>query len=503
MTKLATLCYDEATSTWSAQYEGETLIASKGGPNSRKYVIKRLRTGECARALELGVTDFDNVPAAEPKKPAVGAPANFAPSPKFVAGERVRLKPNNLLPVAERYELLDECVDLVADVDSGIRSLIITGDGSLGKTFHTKQKLKERGLLSTEEAEKIAYTLTPEEQVVADNILRRMKECKRQAEAYYKEHPPIKPLKKKDVPELEDDEDDEEEDELELTWSKVDFTSLHTSKELSDRVCGGRFTTGLNKYEFNIKLAVQNPEEYYDIVVPHEMAHHIQSILFPKSLKVKAGHGKEWCKIMKTVFQIPAERYHTMDTTDMQLAPELDGDYHYVKGYSSAKGLFRMLFENRRKLVVLDDCDAAWKNEVGANILKAALDSDEDRWITWNVEGTDNSGLPKRFLFEGRVIFISNVSSEEFPQPLISRSLRADIELTIEETFERMRQILPSDDFAPGVSMEVKQKAYDFLYENRDMANEITTRSLLNIVQVANSGREERIWKRIALANIA
>lgn len=499
MTKLATLCFDEATSTWSAQYEGETLIASKGGPNSRKYVIKRLRTGECARAIALGVTDFDNVPAAEPKKPVTGAPANFAPSPGFIAGERVRVKPNNLLTVAERYELLDEHVELILR-DIGIRSLIITGEGSLGKTFHTKQKIKEHGLLSTEEAEAIAYTLTPEEEIVKENILRRLKECKAQAEQYYKENPPIKGPSKPDVPELDDD-DEEEVDEFELDLGEINFTNLHTSRELDDRVCAGRFFPGSCKYEFNIKLAVKNPQEFYDIVVPHEMAHHVQSILFPKSLKVKKGHGKEWCKIMKTVFQIPADRYHTMDVADMKEAPELEGDYHYVKGYSSAKGLFRTLFENRRKLIVFDDCDAAWKNEVSANLLKAALDSDEDRWITWNVEGSDNSGLPKRFLFEGRVIFISNVASEDFPQPLISRSLRADIELTIEETFERMRQILPSDKFAPGVSMEVKQMAYDFLYENRDMAAELTSRSLLNVVQVANSG--SKLWQRIALANIA
>jgi len=99
------------------------------------------------------------------------------------------------------------------------------------------------------------------------------------------------------------------------------------------------------------------------------------------------------------------------------------------------------------------------------------------------------------------VIFISNVASEDFPQPLISRSLRCDVELTIEETFERMRQILPSPKFAPGTSMEVKQMAYDFLYENREMAAEISTRSLLNVIQVANSG--SKLWQRIALSNIA
>jgi len=493
MTNLATLCHDENTNTWSAEYEGQILVKSVGGESSKNYVISRIHEGKCAKAIKLGVTGF------------VNAPLNFAPSPAYdpAKGFIPRVKPNNLLSVAERYELLDECVDIIIramieNKENGNRSLIITGTGSLGKTFHTKEKIREYGLLSTEEAQKIAYTLTDEEQVVADMIIARMRECKKIAEEYYKENPP---QKKGRSDADSEDEDEEEEDDFELHFGPVDFTALHTSTEIDNRTCGGKFFPGSNKYQFNIKLAVQNPDEYRDIVVPHEVAHHIQSILFPKSLKVKEGHGKEWCKIMTAVFGIPADRYHSMDTTDVRNAPELEGDYHYVKGYSSAKGLFRTLFENRRKLIVFDDCDAAWKNEVSANLLKAALDSDDERWITWNVEGSDNTGLPRRFLFEGRVIFISNVASEDFPQPLISRSLRCDVELTIEETFERMRQILPSPKFAPGTSMEVKQMAYDFLYENREMAAEISTRSLLNVIQVANSG--SKLWQRIALSNIA
>ena len=488
MTKLATLCYHEETSTWSAQYEGETLVAAIGAEPARKYVIKRIRAGQSVRALALGVSDFDNVPATEAKRRVVGQRAEcFAPAPGIPG---LRIKPNNLLPVAERYELLDEMVDLVIK-NIGIRSLIITGDGSLGKTFHTKERIKAAGMKSTEEAQKIAYSLTDEEQEVADMILARMDQCKKLAEQYYKENPVVAP----------DDEDDEPEG-VELHFGKVIFTSLHTSQDIKERVIGARFHHLLNnQYEFNIKLAVKNPQEYFDVIVPHEMAHHVQHVVYPDAKRVKAGHGKEWCKIMTTVFGIPAERYHSMDTADMMAAPELEGDYHYVKGYTSAKGLYRTLFENRKKLIVLDDADAAWKNDVGANILKAALDSDEDRWISWNVEGGDNNGLPKRFLFEGRIIFISNVSSEDFPQPLITRSLRADVELTTEECFERMRQILPSPKFAPGVTMKVKKMAYNFLYENREMAAEISSRSLLNVIQVANSG--SKLWKRIALANIA
>lgn len=481
---LATLCFNAETSTWSAEYEGTTLVASVGGESSKKYVISRILEGKCSKALKLNVTGFSNFGTSLAPSP-FGETKPYAP----------KVKPNNQLSVEERFELLDECVNITLTAPN-IRSLIITGEGSVGKTYHTKEVIKAHGLVSTEEALKNAHSLTPEEQEVADHLLQRMQECRKQAIEYYKEHG--LPSKKG---EAEEDEEDVDVEELELVFGEVNFTRLHTSSDVKERACGGKFYPGKNDYAFNIKLAVQNPEEYYNQVVPHEVAHHIQYLLFPKSMHKLQGHGKEWQRIMRDVFELSPDRYHSMDISDVKLAPDLAGDYHYVKGYSSAKGLYRTLFENKKKIIVFDDCDAAWKNEVSANLLKAALDSDEDRWVTWNVESFANDDLPRRFLFEGKVIFISNVKSEDFPQPLVSRALRCDVELTIEERFERMRQLLPSPKFAPGVSLEVKQLAYDFLWENREVAAEISTRSLLNIIQVADSG--SKLWKRIALSNIA
>lgn len=478
---LATLCHDATTSTWSAEYDGQVLVKSIGGESSKQYVISRILDGRCAKAIKLNVTGFTNTNCNLARSPLSGKP--YTPP----------VKPNNQLTVKERFELLDECVE-IALFAPGIRSLIITGEGSVGKTFHTKEKIKEHGLCSTAEAMASAHELTPEEQVVADRILQRMQECKKQAVEYYKKHG----LPGKD----DEDEDDDMEDvkELELSFGAVNFTRLHNSSEIKERGCGGRYHYPSHNYDFNIKLAVQNPEEYYNQVVPHEVAHHIQFMLFPRSMKKLNGHGTEWKNIMKNVFGVSPDRYHTMDTSDVRLAPDLAGDYHYVKGYSSAKGLYRLLFENKKKIVVLDDCDAAWKNDISANLLKAALDSDNERWVSWNVEGPANDDLPKSFLFEGRVIFISNVKSEDFPQSLITRALRCDVELTIEERFERMQQILSSEKFAPGISMEVKQMAFDFLYEHREVAAEISSRALLNVIMVANSG--SKLWKRIALSNI-
>jgi len=46
-----------------------------------------------------------------------------------------------------------------------------------------------------------------------------------------------------------------------------------------------------------------------------------------------------------------------------------------VKGYSTAKGLYRTLFENNKSIIVFDDCDSVLKDPIALNLLKSALDS--------------------------------------------------------------------------------------------------------------------------------
>ena len=96
--------------------------------------------------------------------------------------------------------------------------------------------------------------------------------------------------------------------------------------------------------------------------------------------------------------------------------------YTVVKGYSTAKGLFRTLYENRKSVIVFDDCDSILKDPVALCLLKAALDSYDTRRITYNADIRDED-LPRSFLFEGAVIFISNMSKERLDQAIRSRSM--------------------------------------------------------------------------------
>jgi hypothetical protein len=62
--------------------------------------------------------------------------------------------------------------------------------------------------------------------------------------------------------------------------------------------------------------------------------------------------------------------------------------YEVVKGAMSPIGLYCKLYKmaDKGKVVVFDDCDSIFSDELSLNILKAALDSKKKRTIHWNTD---------------------------------------------------------------------------------------------------------------------
>lgn len=193
------------------------------------------------------------------------------------------------------------------------------------------------------------------------------------------------------------------------------------------------------------------------------------------------------------------------DISEMDIGDGLDLEasrktYIVVKGFSTAKGLFRTLYENRNKIVVFDDCDSVMKDPVAANLLKGALDSYDKRTITWNAEsfGGDDD-LPRSFEFTGGVIFISNMPMYKIPQALISRSLPADVSMTRPEIIERMAAIVAEGDFLADFEMSHKTDALAFIAKH---ANNPAVKSLnLRTLILATKARATKPahWERLSL----
>lgn len=165
-----------------------------------------------------------------------------------------------------------------------------------------------------------------------------------------------------------------------------------------------------------------------------------------------------------------------------------------VKGYSTAKGLYRTLFENNKSIIVFDDCDAVLKDPVALNLLKGALDSYGKRIISWNADMRDDD-LPRSFNFEGRVIFISNMDQDRIDQAIRSRSMMIDLSMSPEQKIDRMEYIAKSDEFMPEFELSHKMDALALIREVANDAKEISLRTLISVTKIRSANKD---WKEMA-----
>jgi hypothetical protein len=168
--------------------------------------------------------------------------------------------------------------------------------------------------------------------------------------------------------------------------------------------------------------------------------------------------------------------------------------YIMVKGFSTAKGLYRTLFENNGGVIIFDDCDSILRDPVALNLLKGALDSYGKRIISWNADLRDDD-LPKSFVFTGRVIFISNLNQNQIDQAIRSRSMMIDLSMTTEQKIERMETIAMDSDFMPGYEKDAVKDALSLIREIKDDAKEISLRTLISVTKIRSSNTD---WKNLA-----
>ena len=165
-----------------------------------------------------------------------------------------------------------------------------------------------------------------------------------------------------------------------------------------------------------------------------------------------------------------------------------------IKGFSTAKGLYRTLFENNKSIVVFDDCDAVLKDPVALNLLKGALDSYGKRIISWNADMKDDD-LPRSFEFTGRVIFISNMDQDRIDQAIRSRSMMIDLSMSLDQKIDRMEFIAKSDEFLPEYDSSIKTDALNLIRSIKSECKEISLRTLIAVSKVRASNKD---WKDLA-----
>lgn len=223
-------------------------------------------------------------------------------------------------------------------------------------------------------------------------------------------------------------------------------------------------------------------------------------------------------------------------------------DWELVKGQSTPFGLYSTLFLNKKSLIVFDDTDSIWKDQVAVNILKAALDSSDERDISWNstrtydpklfgirtyeqqlavyrggagnetgdidpeLEDMEDEGmdipksikgkLPNNFVFEGRVIFITNMHKSKLDDAVKNRSFVIDLTLKADAILEHLRNIIDGVT-VPGranIPRAIKEEVLEVLKQKSESEKNpsyISIRTFVNFLKCRLSGSPN--WKELAI----
>ena len=188
---------------------------------------------------------------------------------------------------------------------------------------------------------------------------------------------------------------------------------------------------------------------------------------------------------------------HDLIATLGERAPK----YEVVKGAMSAIGLYCKLYKmaDKDNVIVFDDCDSIFSDELSLNILKAALDSKKTRRIHWNTDSFKlrNEGVPDSFEFKGSAIFITNIKFDNVKSKKMRDHLEAlesrchYIDLAIDtdrEKLLRIKQITNDgmlDEYALGA--EVVEEIVDFCDINKKRLRELSLRTVLKVADLAKA----------------
>ena len=197
---------------------------------------------------------------------------------------------------------------------------------------------------------------------------------------------------------------------------------------------------------------------------------------------------------------------HDLIATLGERAPK----YEVVKGAMSAIGLYCKLYKmaDKDNVIVFDDCDSIFSDELSLNILKAALDSKKNRTIHWNTDSFKlrNEGVPDSFQFKGSAIFITNVKFDNVKSKKMRDHLSAlesrchYIDLTIDTDREKMLRIqqITKDGMLDeyGLEPEVVAEIVDYIDINKKKLRELSLRTVLKVADLAKAFPDK--WEAMA-----
>ena len=187
--------------------------------------------------------------------------------------------------------------------------------------------------------------------------------------------------------------------------------------------------------------------------------------------------------------------------------------FNVIKGAMTALGLYAQLYKysDNKNVLIFDDCDSVFGDELALNILKAALDSGKTRKICWNSDSRllREEGIPNEFKFNGSAIFITNLKFENVKSKKLQDHLEAlqsrchFLDLTINSERDKMLRIKQVHRDADGgvfkdygFEQHQETEILDFMWENHGKLRELSLRMCLKIADLVKISPVN--WKNLA-----
>ena len=187
--------------------------------------------------------------------------------------------------------------------------------------------------------------------------------------------------------------------------------------------------------------------------------------------------------------------------------------FNIVKGAMTALGLYAQLYKysDSKNVLIFDDCDSVFTDDLALNILKAALDSGKTRRICWNSDSRllREEGIPNTFNFNGSAIFITNLKFGNLKSKKLQDHLEAlqsrchFLDLTIDGDRDKMLRIKQVHRDADGglfadydFTQEQTDEIMAFIDANHNKLREVSLRMCLKIADLVKISPNN--WKNLA-----
>lgn len=183
-----------------------------------------------------------------------------------------------------------------------------------------------------------------------------------------------------------------------------------------------------------------------------------------------------------------------------------------VKGYTRATGIVKLLYQFRHpgNIIVFDDADSVFNDDVSLNLLKAVCDTTERRVVSWLSEGKlideDTAEIvPRSFVFEGSVVFITNLDFDYLIdrghklaphlEALVSRAHYLDLTLKSKRDYlVRIRQVV-EQGLLNHLDVEAQADVLTFVEAYSDRMRELSLRAVIKLGALRSTNKN---WEKIA-----